>query len=85
MSETRAERLIEALQDPKSVYANPAEIVEDASLSDAEKVEILRRWEIDAKLLATAEEENMAGGEPNLLHEVAEALAKLLPNVEGTR
>lgn len=85
MSETRAERLKQALQDPKSAYERPSEVLKDEALSDEEKVEILRRWKTDAELLATAEAENMAGGEPNLLHEVAEALATLVPEDRGAR
>ncbi|MDA0704576.1 MAG: hypothetical protein O3A96_15275 [Proteobacteria bacterium] len=85
MSETRAERLKQTMQDPKSTYERPGEVLKDEALSDAEKVEILRRWKTDAELLATAEAENMAGGEPNLLHEVSEALATLISQERGAR
>lgn len=60
-------------------------MLKDESLGDGQKVEILRRWKTDAKLLATAESENMSGGEPNLLHEVMEALATLVPEDRDER
>lgn len=63
--------------DPPSVFSNPEEIITEESLSREEKISILRRWEYDARELAVAEEENMAGGPPNMLAEILEALNKL--------
>lgn len=66
-----------ALTDPASQFDSPEAVLEDGRLTDKQKKAILERWKQDAVLLAEAEAENMAGGEPNLLHRVTEALSKL--------
>ena len=60
----------EKAQKPSSHFDEPHEVVEDASLSKARKVEALDVLEQDARQLAEASSEGMAGGERNKLHEV---------------
>lgn len=66
-----------ALLDPAGVFARPEDVSADPSLSREEKIRILRRWEYDARELEVAEEENMAGGPPDQLGPVLEALHRL--------
>jgi hypothetical protein len=73
-----AQRELErAVIEPSSVYEAPEDVLADSRLDDADKRRVLESWERDARELAVAEEENMAGGEPNRLGAVLEALAKL--------
>lgn len=67
----------QALVDPTAVYDKPADVLEDAELSDFEKVKILDRWEYDARELQVAAEENMGGGSRDFLDEVLAAKSKL--------
>ena len=66
-----------ALSDPGSVFRTPQEVLAKGDLSQSQKIEILRRWEYDARELQVAEEENMLGGEPDLLDDVLRALHEL--------
>jgi len=66
-----------ALRDPSSVYHFPREVLEDGSLDDSQKLAILQRWEMDARELLIAEEENMGGDGPSMLSRVHRALAIL--------
>jgi hypothetical protein len=61
---------------PTKMFDRPADVL-NAKLSHAEKVAVLKQWELDARLLQTASEEGMSGGEPNMLADVKAALAKL--------
>lgn len=63
-----------ALLSPASVFKTPQDVLKEKSLSLRQKKEILNRWEHDAKLLQTAADENMAGGERSNLAQVQEAL-----------
>lgn len=74
-------RLKASLSDPTAVYRSPEEVERDASLSSEEKLAILVRWEQDARELAVAEDENMAGGEPSRLGEVVAARARLAGSI----
>lgn len=65
------------LIDPSAIYDEPADVVRDARLSDADKRRILEAWQIDARELQVAEEEGMAGGEPNMMVRVHDALVQL--------
>lgn len=62
---------------PGSVFASPEDIIEETSLTREQKIKILRRWEYDARELAVAEEESMAGGPPNMLSEIIKTLHRL--------
>ena len=55
-SEMTSERLTKALIDPSSVFSNPGDVV-NAEVSKERKIEILRRWEYDAKEMQVADEE----------------------------
>jgi hypothetical protein len=68
-----------ALTSPTAVFDHPEEVVEHTDLSLTEKIEILKRWELDARALQRATDESMGGGEPPLLDEVNEALLLLDP------
>lgn len=67
----------DALNDPATYFDSPEAVLDDKRLSMDQKKEILEHWQQDARLLETAAAENLAGGEPNLLHRVSKALLKL--------
>ncbi|HEY8163333.1 MAG: hypothetical protein ACR650_08535 [Methylocystis sp.] len=69
-----------ALISPASVFDIPAEVVETKALAKIMKIEILKRWELDARALLRASEENMAGGKPSDIDAVNEALTELDPD-----
>jgi hypothetical protein len=71
--------LTEAITSPVSVFDFPLEVVACPGLSRAQKIEILKRWELDARALQRATDENMSGGEPPMLDEVNRALLMLDP------
>ena len=70
-------KLDQALLDPGSVFAGPEVLRDHAGLTQAQKIEILRRWAYDASELAVAEEEGMSGGEPSILARVLSVLDEL--------
>ena len=63
-----------ALLSPSSVFERPIDVVVTDSLTPQQKLEVLKRWELDAQALETATAENMAGGEPSRLAEVRNAI-----------
>lgn len=69
----------QALISPASIFDTPDEVVETPMLAKILKIEILKRWELDARALLRATEENMSGGEPSEIDAVNEALARLDP------
>jgi hypothetical protein len=69
--------LEKALLDPGAEFASPSDVLAQAGLARDQKVEILRRWEYDARELAVAEDEGMPGAEPSLLARIRRALAAL--------
>lgn len=71
-----------ALLDPASTFANPADVCAEQTLTIEQKIQILRRWEYDARELEVAEEENMGGGGPDVLDEVFAALHKLNAEID---
>ena len=46
--------LKKALLDPTLVYTEPSEVVADQDLTRDQQIEILRRWEYDARELEVA-------------------------------
>ncbi len=58
MKTLSATELDQAKLDPGSVFHEPEDVLR-ASLSDADKTSILRRWEEDADALMRASEEGM--------------------------
>ena len=67
----------EAMLNPANVFSCPEDVAREQSLTRAQKIKILRRWEYDARELDVAEEENMGGGPPNMLDSVLAMLDKL--------
>jgi hypothetical protein len=66
-----------ALADPSSVYKKPVDILADEDLTDEQKLGVLRQWECDARQILMADEENMVGDSPSMLHRVLECIEKL--------
>jgi len=62
---------------PTKEFHRPADVLRAGHLSRDQKIAVLKQWELDARLLQTASEEGMSGGEPNMLAEVKKALAAL--------
>ena len=46
-----------AMLDPTKVFKEPKDVVASNELTRNQKIEILRRWEFDARALAVAEDE----------------------------
>ena len=63
--------------DPGSVFDTPEQVLRHEELNEAQRIEILRRWEYDASELEVAEEEGMGGGEETLLPRILQALQTL--------
>jgi hypothetical protein len=63
--------------NPAAVFKNPQEVVSSQELSREQKIEILQRWEQDARLMEVAEEESMPGPQPKLLQPIRDALHAL--------
>jgi hypothetical protein len=66
--------LEKALVDPGFVFKSPQEVLANKELSREQKIEILHRWEYDARQLQVAEEESMEGPQPVTLDAVLQAL-----------
>lgn len=66
-----------ALLDPANVFETPDEVLKAEELSREQKIEILRRWEYDARELQVAEEENMIGTNSDMLGQIMRALLQL--------
>jgi len=67
----------DATVNPTKYFVRPNEVVANKTLSSHEKIEILRQWELDARLMSVASDESMGSGELNLLDEVVKALISL--------
>ncbi len=74
--------IAQAMLDPVSVFTSPQDVCHESSLTQDQKIKILRRWEYDARELAVAEEENMLGGSANVLDEVLAALHQLNAKID---
>jgi hypothetical protein len=66
-----------ALGDPTSVFSEPEAVLSRQDIPREMKIEILRRWEYDARELSVAENEGMGGGPPSLLRRVQAALRSI--------
>ena len=67
-----------AMLDPTMVFKEPKDVVASNELTRNQKIEILRRWEYDARQLEVAEEEaGMAVLRPEMFGLVLQALHKL--------
>jgi len=75
-----------ALKDPTLIYHNPNDVLVDRQLNDEQRLQILKRWEQDARELDVAQEEGMTGGESSLLAEILNAMERLdvdMPSAEA--
>ena len=67
-----------ALLNPTRVFSEPQDVVSNKTLSDDQKIEILRRWEYDAHEMEVAEDEaGMAVRRPEMFDLVVKALHSL--------
>ena len=67
-----------AMLDPTMVFEYPKDVVANVALTRDQKIEILRRWEYDARELEVAEEEaGMAVRRPEMFDLVVQALHML--------
>ncbi|MCZ6734124.1 MAG: hypothetical protein O7B27_16530 [Gammaproteobacteria bacterium] len=66
-----------AMLNPTAVFRTPEEVLLREDMTREQKVEVLRRWTYDARNLEVAEEENMAGQEPDILDQICRALHSL--------
>lgn len=62
---------------PSSMFASPEAVVRSADLSRAQKIQILRRWEFDARRTVGAQPILSVGDDARMLTEVRGALAAL--------
>jgi hypothetical protein len=64
---------------PSSMFASPEAVVRSADLSRAQKIQILRRWEFDARRTVTVGAQPIVsvGDDARMLTEVRGALAAL--------
>lgn len=67
----------QARLDPTSVFHAPEDVLVTNDLSREQKIDILRRWEYDARALEVAEEEGMIASQPDILDRVLQALHTL--------
>lgn len=68
-----------AIADPEAVFKTPSNVIKDTSFSKEQKLKILEQWKHDAKLLETAEEENMKvyDEKPSMLSRISRAIDEL--------
>ena len=66
-----------AKSDPSSYFDSPDDVVGNLQLTTAQKIEILRQWETDARLMSVAEEENMPGPQATPLDSILKAIEML--------
>ena len=70
--------LKKAMLAPTMVFKDPKDVVANVELTRDQKIEILRRWEYDARQLEVAEEEaGMVVRRPDMFDRVVQALHAL--------
>jgi hypothetical protein len=67
----------QALVNPASVFAKPNEVVFSPAFSRKQKIDMLRRWEYDARMLQLANQESEIDESEELLTEILESLHQL--------
>lgn len=72
-----------AKSDPSRYFECPNDVVRDPKLTEAQKIEILRQWETDARLMSVAEEENMPGVQAPPLDGILKAIESLEGSAES--
>lgn len=75
----------EAKVNPSKFFKHPKDVLVHPSLSREAKLDILHQWEVDARLMAVAEEENMTEGESGHLGAIVSALLALDDENKGPR
>jgi hypothetical protein len=75
--------LAEAKLNPSKFFKHPKDVLVHPGLSRDAKLDILHQWETDARLMAVAEEENMAEGEKGHLGAIVSALLALDDETKG--
>ncbi len=73
----------DAKVNPSKYFQHPKDVLVHPGLSREAKIDILRAWEVDARLLQTAEEENMTAGENSHLGAIVSALLALEDETKG--
>jgi hypothetical protein len=73
-----------ALLSPSSVFDRPMDVVSTDSMTVNQKMEVLKRWEAEARDLEVADAEAMGGGEPSRLPDVRVAIDVLCDREEIT-
>jgi len=66
----------ERAANPSAHFETPDDVLRDDGMSRGQRADALDQMELDARLLQTAEDEGMGGGEPAAIAEVAETKAK---------
>jgi hypothetical protein len=66
-----------ALDNPSATFQLPQNVLDRQDLTREEKIEILRRWEYEARLQEVAQDENMIASRPGMLSQVLDALNTL--------
>lgn len=74
-----------ALLDPAAVFKSPEDLIDSEELAQEKKIELLKRWEFDARELQVPEEENMIGNNADILDRIMRALLRLDKNSELDR
>jgi hypothetical protein len=70
-------KLKQALINPAAVFAKPDEVVFNPALSRKQKIDVLRRWEYDARMLQVANWESKIDESEELLADILESLHQL--------
>lgn len=67
------------LLDPADAFDSPDQVLNTGQLSREQKVQILRRWDDDTRLLLTAQSEGMRAGDgaAEVLKRIQDALERL--------
>lgn len=75
--------IAEAKVNPSKFFKHPKDVLVHPGLSREAKLDILHQWEVDARLMAVAEEENMTSGEKGHLGAIVSALLALGDETKG--
>jgi hypothetical protein len=78
-----SKKMDQALGDVGGVYKQPEAIRDDASLSRADKIKLLKQWEYDLRELQVAAEENMTGPGSGQNAELLRSVRKCLGELGG--
>ena len=75
MAKSRFKR---ALGDVSKVFKSPQAIVDAKDLTSQQKIDLLKQWETDLRLIMVASEENMTGDTPGRTAELLSAVLRTL-------